>query len=95
MPAKRAPFRGQAALAEDQLAELDLPGAFDEAAAHLSPADVTKSVGVSCSAEQHFDWLRGDADVGFDRLFLNNVQRGQAAFLATFGKQVLAHFRAG
>ncbi|HYD95216.1 MAG TPA: TIGR03885 family FMN-dependent LLM class oxidoreductase [Noviherbaspirillum sp.] len=85
----------QAALAHAQLADLDSPAAFDAATATVSPDDVRNAVRVSCSAQQHLEWLRRDAELGFDTLFLHSVDRDQDAFIAAFAEQVLPQFAAG
>ncbi|MET1076628.1 MAG: hypothetical protein ABWY06_01270 [Pseudomonas sp.] len=54
---------------------------------------VAAHVRVSASARQQLEWLKQDAALGFQRLYLHNVHPDQAAFISTFGQQVLPHFR--
>lgn len=82
----------QAALEPEQLANLDSPLAFAKACTGLSQDAVADSIRVSPSVEQHLEWLRRDAELGFDRIFLHNVHRDQEAFIAAFAEQVLPHF---
>lgn len=57
------------------------PEYFDEAAAHMRPPDIRRSVRVSASLQQHRDWCERDGELGFDRVYLHHVGPDQAAFI--------------
>jgi G6PDH family F420-dependent oxidoreductase len=69
--------------------DLDTPEAFEQAAAHVAPADVARVVRVSADLGQHAAWLAEYAELGFDRLYLHHVGREQRGFLDAFGERVL------
>ncbi|CAN5546005.1 hypothetical protein BH23BAC4_BH23BAC4_04660 [soil metagenome] len=53
---------------------------------------VAINVLVSEDTDQHVEWLREYADLGFDTHYLHNVHRDQARFIDVFGESVLPHF---
>jgi probable non-F420 flavinoid oxidoreductase len=71
------------------LADVDSPAAFDRATAQIAPDELPQKIRVSASAEQHAEWLAGDIELGFERLFVHNVHRDQARFVAEFAQKVL------
>ncbi len=76
----------QCVLTRDQLAGLRTPQEFDAATAGASPSDVLGKVRSSPQIERHLDWLRQDASLGFQRLYLHNVARAhQDAFIDAVG----------
>ncbi|GIZ53272.1 TIGR03885 family FMN-dependent LLM class oxidoreductase [Noviherbaspirillum aridicola] len=79
----------QAGLQSDELSDLDSPQDFARAAARLRPADVATGIRISSSLQQHVDWLASDMELGFERLYLHNVHRDQASFIAQFAEHVL------
>jgi coenzyme F420-dependent glucose-6-phosphate dehydrogenase len=79
----------QVGLARTELADLDSPAAFDRATARLAPEELPEKIRVSGSLEQHAEWLAGDIELGFERLFLHNVHRDQARFISEFAQNVL------
>jgi coenzyme F420-dependent glucose-6-phosphate dehydrogenase len=83
----------QAALAPTELADLDSPAAFDRATSGIRHADVQKKIRISSSVQQHLEWLQGDVELGFERLFLHNVHRDQQRFVNVFADKVLPAFR--
>jgi alkanesulfonate monooxygenase SsuD/methylene tetrahydromethanopterin reductase-like flavin-dependent oxidoreductase (luciferase family) len=48
---------------------------------------------LSAEPRQHLDWLRQDLELGFERLFLHNVNLEQEAFIRAFGEHVLPALR--
>lgn len=68
---------------------LATPEAFEAHTAGLTPAEMDKHVRISAEPERHVEWLIGDAELGFDAIFLHNVGRNQMAFIETFGSRVL------
>lgn len=72
------------------LAVLRTPAEFDAAASQVTPADVAARMRISADPERHLDWLRQDAELGFEEINLHNVCRSeQARFIEVFGEQVL------
>ncbi len=62
---------------------------FDEAARHVTPADVAESVFVSDDLGRHASHLHELVGLGFDRVFVHHVGQEQLAFLDAFGEGVL------
>jgi coenzyme F420-dependent glucose-6-phosphate dehydrogenase len=71
------------------LTDLRRPEQFEAAAEFVNAGELDKSVRISADPQRHVDWLRQDLELGFDRLFLHNVNLEQEAFLRVFGEQVL------
>jgi G6PDH family F420-dependent oxidoreductase len=72
------------------LAELKLPSMFDAASEHTRPDDVAKKMRISADPERHLEWLRGDAELGFEEINLHCVnRRDQERFIEVFGERVL------
>ncbi|RKH62481.1 TIGR03885 family FMN-dependent LLM class oxidoreductase [Corallococcus aberystwythensis] len=71
------------------LTDLRTPAQFQEAADVVQPHDLDGPLRVSSSLQQHMDWLGEDLRLGFDRLYLHNVNRDQDAFIDTFGAKVI------
>ena len=81
------------ALSGEQLADLPTPEAFDRATARVSELDVVSRIYVSSDISRHIAWLREDAAMGFDRLYLHNVARDhQERFLEACAARVLPAF---
>ncbi len=75
------------------LAELRLPEQFDMAAQFISEDDVRQQMRVSADLAEHTDWLRADAEMGFERIYLHNVGPDQQRFIETFAERVLPELR--
>jgi coenzyme F420-dependent glucose-6-phosphate dehydrogenase len=71
------------------LATLRTPSAFDAAAEFVHPEDLDGHIRISADPGRHLEWLAQDIELGFDRLYLHNVGRNQAAFIDAFGERVL------
>ena len=69
--------------------DLEMPAHFDEAARHVRPEDVTRSVLVSADPRWHADRLAGLLDLGFDGVWIHHVGKQQLEFLDVFGEHVL------
>ncbi|WP_199728794.1 hypothetical protein [Corallococcus sp. CA053C] len=61
----------------------------DEDRARKQPHDLDGPLRVSSSLQQHVDWLGEDLRLGFERLYLHNVNREQDAFIDAFGAKVI------
>ena len=75
------------------LTELRLPQQFDAAAKFVGADELDPFVRISSEPERHAGWLRDDVELGFERLFLHNVNREQEAFVDAFGEHVLPLLR--
>ncbi|RYZ41391.1 MAG: TIGR03885 family FMN-dependent LLM class oxidoreductase [Myxococcaceae bacterium] len=75
--------------ANSVLTDLRTPAQFQEAASVVQPHDLDGPLRVSNSLQQHVDWLGEDLRLGFERLYLHNVNREQDAFIEAFGAQVI------
>jgi alkanesulfonate monooxygenase SsuD/methylene tetrahydromethanopterin reductase-like flavin-dependent oxidoreductase (luciferase family) len=73
--------------------DLETVEQFDEAARFVRPEDVRRSVRVSSDLARHVEWLREDAELGFDRIMLHHVGREQGPFIEAFGEHVLPALR--
>jgi coenzyme F420-dependent glucose-6-phosphate dehydrogenase len=73
--------------------EIPTPQQFEEATALLGSEDLDNTVRVSTGLNQHAEWLSTYAEAGVDELILHNVASNQAAFIESFGAQVLAQLR--
>ena len=50
---------------------------------------------ISADLDEHASALRGFVEMGFDEIYLHNVGRNQAEFIAAFGERVLPQLRPG
>ena len=82
-----------AALGSPLVSDLATPEAFEAAARHVQPKDVLPHVHVSADLAKHAQWLQRYLDMGADRVFVHNVVRNQAEFLARYGAEVLPRLR--
>jgi alkanesulfonate monooxygenase SsuD/methylene tetrahydromethanopterin reductase-like flavin-dependent oxidoreductase (luciferase family) len=72
--------------------DLDTPTAFEQASAHVRPADVAEVVRVSADLQEHAGWIAEYAELGFDEIYLHHVGQEQRGFLDAFGEHVLPQF---
>ncbi len=79
--------------ASSVLTDLRKPAQFAEMAKTVQAKDLEGSVRVSSSLQRHVDWLAEDVKLGFSRLYLHNVNRGQDAYIQAFGEKVLPALR--
>lgn len=66
---------------------------FDAAAQFVRPEDLKGMVHISASLQQHTDWIRPYIDLGFEKIILHNVNRGQERFINDFGDKVLPQLK--
>ncbi|WP_027367594.1 TIGR03885 family FMN-dependent LLM class oxidoreductase [Desulfocurvibacter africanus] len=71
------------------LSDLRLPGQFDAVGSMISGDDLRAMVRVSADLDRHAEWIAEDLEMGFEEVFLHNVNRGQEQFIRDFGKRVL------
>lgn len=73
--------------------DVSTPQAYEALGAAVSPDDVARSVNVSSDCGRHIAWLREYVDLGFDTLYLHNVNRDQREFIDAFAGDVLPFLR--
>ena len=66
---------------------------FDARARDVTPEDVRAKVLVSSDLEQHVQWLRELAELGFDEIALHHVGQDLDPFIDAFGEHVLPALR--
>ena len=71
------------------LSELQLPHQFDNAAKFVRPEDMDNSIRISADLEQHVAWLHSYIALGFEHIYVHNVNRDQQRFIEAFGERVL------
>ncbi|MDB9325049.1 hypothetical protein [Nodularia spumigena] len=62
---------------------------FEAIAQFVKPEDMYKYVRISADPQQHIDWLQQDIELGFNEIYLHNLNRKQENFIEVFGKQVI------
>jgi coenzyme F420-dependent glucose-6-phosphate dehydrogenase len=65
---------------------------FDTLAESISLNEIKKAVHVSADPEEHVETLKKYAELGFDKIFLHNVNKEQEQFIKDFGEKVLPFF---
>jgi coenzyme F420-dependent glucose-6-phosphate dehydrogenase len=81
------------ALGGDVNWELTSPTDFERATRHIRPDDMRDKVFVSSDLDEHADWLRECAALGFESIDLHNVGTNQREFIEAFGQGVLPLLR--
>lgn len=76
-------------LASNVATQLKTPEQFDAASQFVQPEMMRDYVRISADLDQHIEWLKGDAEMGFERVYIHNVNREQEQFIRAFGKHVL------
>ncbi len=66
---------------------------FEQAAKLVRPEDVARAVRVSADPYRHAAWLAADLELGFDRIYVHNVNREQERFIEVFGEMVLPQLK--
>jgi probable non-F420 flavinoid oxidoreductase len=80
----------QSALDSTQLADLETPTDFDRACAGADPKAVWSKVRVSSDIARHLDWLHEDSSLGFERIYLHNLDRNnQERFIDACGTHLI------
>jgi probable non-F420 flavinoid oxidoreductase len=77
------------AIAPALAAALSTPEQYDAAAAHVRPEDMDDHVAISADPAWHLAMIEERRALGFEEIYLHNVGRNQAAFIETFGREVL------
>jgi G6PDH family F420-dependent oxidoreductase len=62
---------------------------FDEAARHVRSEDMHGPVLISSDLNQHLEWLREYAELGFEEIYLHHVGQDLDDFIDAFGEHVL------
>lgn len=75
--------------ANNLLTELRTPSEFDEAGKHVRLEDMDTSVRISGDVDRHLRWIEEDLELGFEEIFLHNVNTNQEEFIDVFGEKVL------
>ncbi|KCZ73243.1 putative non-F420 flavinoid oxidoreductase [Candidatus Methanoperedens nitroreducens] len=78
-----------AILGSSVLADLRFPEQLEAAAKYIKPEDMYDHVRISSDTDKHIEWLRDDIRLGFEHIYLHNVNRGQQLFIKDFGERVL------
>jgi coenzyme F420-dependent glucose-6-phosphate dehydrogenase len=71
------------------LSDLRKVSHFSSAATFVKPEDLRNMVNVSSDPLQHIAWIKEYQSLGFDKIFLHNVNRNQQFFIREFGEKVL------
>jgi coenzyme F420-dependent glucose-6-phosphate dehydrogenase len=74
------------------LSTLEMPADFEHHARDVKPEELDQHVRISSSLDQHIEWLAQDIELGFERIYLHNVNRSQHGFIEAFGEHVLPAF---
>jgi coenzyme F420-dependent glucose-6-phosphate dehydrogenase len=76
-------------LPSDASVDAETPEEIDRLSNDFTPEDVATRVRVSADPDQHIEWIKQDRDLGFDAVFIHNVNRQQQRFIEVFGAEVL------
>jgi coenzyme F420-dependent glucose-6-phosphate dehydrogenase len=76
----------------DMMSQLRTPKQFEQAAAHISMADMEDHVHIGSKAEFFVEKIREYQEIGFTKISIHNVNKNQKAFIQFFGKEVLSRF---
>ncbi|MGE0059953.1 MAG: LLM class flavin-dependent oxidoreductase, partial [Dehalococcoidia bacterium] len=79
-------------LTSDVMNELKTPEEIDARTEAVGIEEVAGRIRISASAEDYLAWLDQDAAMGFDAVYMHNVNREQERFIDFFGSHVLPHF---
>jgi probable non-F420 flavinoid oxidoreductase len=71
------------------LSDLRTPSQFDGIGQLVRPEDLHDHIRISSDPLRHIDRLRQDIELGFERIFIHNVNREQQPFIEVFGEKVL------
>lgn len=76
-------------LPSNLLSDLKLVRHFKEAATFVKADDLKDMVHISADPQKHVDFIRQYLPLGFEKIFLHNVNCNQEIFIEDFGKKVL------
>lgn len=71
------------------LSDLRMPQQFDAAGAFVQPDELDHSFRISADLQRHLAWLQQDVELGFERIYIHNINRNQQRFIEAFGEHVL------
>lgn len=74
-------------------ADLALPEQFEELAALVPDEHLHAGIRISSDLERHIAELEQDMAMGYDEIYLHNVNRRQREFIDAFGSEVLPKLR--
>ena len=69
--------------------ELKIPEQFEDASLLVRPQDIHEKVHVSADIEDHIKQLEKYVKLGFEHIYIHNVNRHQKAFIEDFGRHVV------
>jgi len=75
------------------LSDLKKVSHFEDAATFVKPQDMKEMVHISSSLSEHKDFIKQFLPLGFDKIFLHNVNLQQELFINDFGEKVLNAFK--
>src|SRR5690606_25798191 len=75
--------------ASSVLAESRTAEQLEKAAEMVTKENIKEAVRISSDLQQHTKWLQQYIDLGFDELFLHNVNLQHEHFIKDFGREVL------
>jgi probable non-F420 flavinoid oxidoreductase len=73
--------------------ELRSPEDYETASRFVRPEDMRDSVLISADLARHAEWLQQYADLGFDAVYLHQVDLNQQGFIDAFAAHVLPQLR--
>ena len=71
------------------LSDLRMPHQFDKAGEFVRPDDLHRAIRISSDLGRHTEWLQEYIAMGFDHIYVHNVNRDQQPFIDAFGEHVL------
>jgi coenzyme F420-dependent glucose-6-phosphate dehydrogenase len=82
---------GHAALTAPLIADLPTPVHFDAACQHIPPEALLDRLRISADVNEHLDWIERDAELGFDAIYLHQINRAALPeFIDKFGERMRA-----
>ena len=84
-----------AVLDQNTVQDLPTPERMASATAGSSVEDIKGKLRVSSDLNQHVEWLQGDIEMGFERIFLYTISGNPERFIDVFGERVLPQLRTG
>ncbi|MFD3166795.1 TIGR03885 family FMN-dependent LLM class oxidoreductase [Herpetosiphon sp. NSE202] len=78
-----------AALPSTISTELRMPSQFDQLVDLIPREKLPEHIRISADLGQHREWLQQDIELGFERIYIHNVNQEQLPFLHAFGEHVL------
>ncbi len=80
-------------LSSDVMNELKTPEEIDARTEDISLEEVAGRIRFSSDPDEHLSWLQDFAQMGFDAVYVHNVNKEQEAFIQAYGSRVLPRFR--